>query len=94
MLTSTKGCASGPAGPVRVGMGAVVEGKESRSQNEKEETLALLLSPSIRLWSRDLSSFQLSSFYKKGMIMRPRSEGLCKDSFRELRQCLTHSKGR
>lgn len=43
MRTTTKGCASGPGGPVRVGIDTVVEGKESRSQNKKDEILAPLL---------------------------------------------------
>lgn len=33
MWTTAKGRASGPVGPTRVGIGIVVKGKESRSQN-------------------------------------------------------------
>ena len=39
----TKGCASGPVGSVRVGIGTMAEGKASRSQHGKEQILVLLL---------------------------------------------------
>lgn len=52
MLMTAKGHASGPEGPVRVGIGTMIEGKESRSQHRKEKILVWLLPTNKNLGKR------------------------------------------
>lgn len=62
MLMSTKGCASGAVGPVRVGISTAMEGKESRSQHEEDQTSDLLLTTHKALDKR--LDFLLPRYYQ------------------------------